>query len=317
MMVDDRLLRDAGCSLAMTASGLARGIHPLVRAAVAEVVRVAECHWAADSVADGAIHEDPRYFAALAKVDGGEFDGIGLGTDFILAAHAELRAGHPDAGQWRRDEIDGAPSPPLIRQFLSDFDAITSDDVGLSQSAVATALANHGLMWLQPFEAATEQVARLHSRACFRRHGLCPDLWPLSRGLRPANEYRAALAVGGGELDRFAAYFIWACSEQASFMSELLDGLLGRLDSFIAVEAGKGRMDGRVIRLIEVAWLRGQVAKSDLPGLLGCTDRHARRLIEPLLASGLVATEGRAAPYHLRFPLQHAGVLFPGLFGGV
>jgi len=145
-------------------------------------------------------------------------------------------------------------------------------------------------------------------------------LWPLSRGLRPVRAYRSALAeADAGRLEDFVAWFIWSCSEQAAFMARLLEpsALLGRLDGFIASEAARGRMDQRAVRLVEVAFLRGAVPKSDAASLLGVTDRHARRLIEPLAESGLLVSDGRASPYRLAFPVGLAGVLFPGLFGGV
>lgn len=61
-------------------------------------------------------------------------------------------------------------------------------------------------------------------------------------------------------------------------------------------------------------YLRGAVPKGELEAILGVSERHARRIVEPLLKRGLLTSESKAAPYTISFPLEASEILFPGLF---
>jgi hypothetical protein len=60
------------------------------------------------------------------------------------------------------------------------------------------------------------------------------------------------------------------------------------------------------------------VPRGDVPGLLGVSDRQARRLVQPLVARGLL-TGAKDAPLRVAFPLGESERVFPLLWapGGV
>jgi hypothetical protein len=154
----------------------------------------------------------------------------------------------------------------------------------------------------------------------------------VSRGLaRTVGRYKEALAradaipqgmtdgrgtLSEGRLCDFIALFIETCRDQVDFMGRLLDpaGFLDRLGTFVRAEAARAALDRRVLLLLERAFMVGEVQKGEVAGLLGVTDRHARRLVEPLVNRGLLVAENKLAPYRLAFPLTEGDLLFPRLF---
>ena len=44
------------------------------------------------------------------------------------------------------------------------------------------------------------------------------------------------------------------------------------------------------------------------------SERHARRIVTPLVERGLLESEGRSAPFTIGFPLEEADLIFPRLF---
>ena len=75
-----------------------------------------------------------------------------------------------------------------------------------------------------------------------------------------------------------------------------------------------GTLDRRLLPLLERAFMIGEVRKDEVPRLLGVTDRHARRLIEPLTSRGFLIADGRISPLRIAFPLSGSELLFPRLF---
>jgi hypothetical protein len=57
----------------------------------------------------------------------------------------------------------------------------------------------------------------------------------------------------------------------------------------------------------------GAFDHADIAAVLDVCERHARRIIQPMLARWLVASDGKAAGYRLVFLLAKADMLFPGL----
>ena len=86
-----------------------------------------------------------------------------------------------------------------------------------------------------------------------------------------------------------------------------------RVREFVAAEAAGNRLDIRVTPALEHAVLFGQVARAALPGLLGVGDRQARRLMQPLVARGLLHG-AKDAPLRIAFPLGESERLFPHLW---
>jgi hypothetical protein len=111
-------------------------------------------------------------------------------------------------------------------------------------------------------------------------------------------------------------YFIDTCADQVTYMGGLLEpsGFLERLRTFVHVEASRKTLDSKAYDLLARIFTEGEITKSAVPGVLGVSERHARRIIEPLLARGLMVSESKFAPYRLAFPLAEVELLFPRLF---
>ena len=65
--------------------------------------------------------------------------------------------------------------------------------------------------------------------------------------------------------------------------------------------------------LLEQAALFGVVPRGDVPGLLGISDRQARRLVQPLVTRGLLAG-AKDALLRVAFPLGESERVFPLLW---
>ena len=344
-------LQDAGCMLAMRAGGLGTMLHPSVRRAVADAVRLADSYYTSviggsrlspvdielgvrgEFSEDGGIRhgqiEAAAYVGVQSLIDGGELDDFGLGTNFVRMLHEQMCASIPDEvcmggthapsrGEWRRSDDGANPPSVLIPGVMRDFDIISDPDgVGLSRAGIAAALAHHGLLWISPFEEGNARIAQLHSRAYLRRKGFATDLWSLARGFAvDVLRYRRMLREADrGRIGEFAEYFIGTCVGQVNFMSTVLEptAMLRRMSAYVESEAADGRFDRRVFKLLRHAFLVGQLPKNEISEILGVTDRHARRLIEPALADGVLQSGTRAEPYRIAFPLALMDHLLPRL----
>ena len=224
-----------------------------------------------------------------------------------------------------------APSPSELPEYLHRFDEAAPERFGRSERLVAIAAAHHRLLWIHPFPDGNGRVARLLSHALLRQSDVGSPLWSVARGLaRHVGTYRATLAraddppqgsqdgrglLSDGRLAEFCRFFLAASLDQVRFMHGLLspDVLGVRVREFVAVEAAGNRLDLRVAPALEHAMLFGEVARAALPGLLGVGDRQARRLMQPLLARGLLHG-AKDAPLRIAFPLGESERLFPHLW---
>lgn len=62
------------------------------------------------------------------------------------------------------------------------------------------------------------------------------------------------------------------------------------------------------------ALMSGEVERGALPGLLGVSDRQARKVTAELLAVGALKSDTQRAPLRLSFPARLASDWMPGLF---
>ncbi len=241
-------------------------------------------------------------------------------------------------GEWRiRDVKVGLHTPvsaELVPSFMGHFDRGYSG-FRPATSIIAAASSHHRLAWIHPFMDGNGRTARLHSHAFLRRAGVGSDLWPVSRGLaRTVERYKAALAradyppqgatdgrgtLSDSGLAAFAEYFIDICMDQVTYMSSLLEpaSFLDRLRLFMQTAASTRGLDIKAHDLLVRMFTEGEAAKSSVAGVLGVSDRHARRIIQPLLARGLVVSGGKFEAYRLAFPLAESELLFPRLFARI
>lgn len=99
-------------------------------------------------------------------------------------------------------------------------------------------------------------------------------------------------------------------------MGSLLEpsGFLDRLRAFVRVGAERGELDAKAYDLLARMFAEGATPKADVATIFGVSDRQARRTIQPLIARGLVISDGKFEPYRLAFPLAESDLLFPRLF---
>ncbi|HWX51529.1 MAG TPA: Fic family protein [Roseomonas sp.] len=296
--------------------------------------------------------EAAAHIAVQAAIDTGELDELGTPSALMVEIHrrfyeqlpaslrfveeretgrrvevrpGELRTGHVQVGHHI------APSPKELSGWLARFDEGAPSRFGRAERPVVVAALHHRLLWIHPFADGNGRTARLLSHALLRRAEVGSALWSVSRGLaRHVEAYKAYLAradappqgaldgrgvLSDGRLADFCRFFMAACLDQVRFMRTLLspEALSDRVREFIAAEATGGRLDPRLAPLLERATLFGEVPRAEVPFLVGTSDRQARRLVQPLVARGLL-TGAKDAPLRIAFPLGETERLFPHLW---
>jgi hypothetical protein len=92
------------------------------------------------------------------------------------------------------------------------------------------------------------------------------------------------------------------------------DRLRARILLWAEEEARAGALPRRAGAILEAILYRGQLSRSEIPGLLAATDRHARRSVASLVERGVLVSEHARAPLRLAFPSALAPRWVPGLF---
>jgi Fic family protein len=284
-------------------------------------------------------------------VDGGALKGRAQDAESIREVHRRFYEHLPDAmlcaqddrgdrsriapGELRtRDVHIGGHlpvSPGAVPRFLAHFEE-SYRALGRIDAILAAAAAHHRLLWIHPFLDGNGRVARLMTHAMLLDALDTGGLWSASRGLaRKAADYKALLArcdlvrrndldgrgsLSQEELARFTRFFLETCIDQVAFMESLVqpDHLRARVVLWAAEEAHIGALPPKAGAILEAILYRGELPRSEVPGLLGVTDRHARRTVAALTRRGVVVSEGARAPLRLAFPAALAPRWMPGLF---
>lgn len=296
--------------------------------------------------------EAAAHIAVQAIIDRGELDSLTQPSALAVELHRLFYERLPDSlrhveetGSGRRIEVrpgmlrEGAvkvgwhlaPDAGELGGWMARFDESAPERFGRAERLVAVAAAHHRLLWIHPFPDGNGRVARLLSHALLRLAGVGSPLWSVARGLaRHVDAYRAYLAradappqdmqdgrglLSDGRLAGFCRFFLASCLDQVRFMAALLapEALAARVREFVAAEAAGGRLDTRVLPLLEKAVLFGAVPRGEVPALVGMGERQARRLVRPLVDRGLLAG-AKDAPLRVAFPLGETERLFPHLW---
>lgn len=285
-------------------------------------------------------------------IDGGGLDGRATTAAGLREVHrrfAELLPedllwiDHPETGERvkvepgalrRRDVRVGRHVPVsagALPRFLGRFETAYA---GLSRlnAIVAAAAAHHRLLWIHPFLDGNGRVARLMSHAMLREALDTGGVWSIARGLaRSESAYKKHLMAcdaerrndldGRGHLSEealavFTAFFLEICLDQVRFMEGLVqpDRLRDRLLLWAEEEARGGRLPEQAGAVLEAVLYRGMLPRGEVAGLLGVSERQARRVSAALIESGIVVSETSRAPLALAFPASLAPRLMPGLF---
>jgi Fic family protein len=227
-----------------------------------------------------------------------------------------------------------APASKKLPEFLKRFAEFYGPMVTQTpQSLVAAAAAHHRLAWIHPFLDGNGRVARLFTHAWFAKAGIDGEgLWTISRGLaRRQTDYRAALAKaderrlsdfdGRGYLSQrflgeFCQFFLRAAVDQTEFMEGLLD--LDRLQARIAGYAGRKEaakeLPRGASRILREIFLRGEIARGEVPRIIGASPRTGQKLVGALLGQRLLISDSPKGRLRLEFPAEAAGHYFPNLY---
>jgi Fic family protein len=286
--------------------------------------------------------EARSHILVQSKIDRGEYDKDGLGCALIRHMHRDFYKNLPDSlrvvyshcqaitaevrpGEWRTNDVRVghhisvayAAVPAFMKHFEEGYDP---KRIWVS------------LVWIHPFTDGNGRVSRLFAHAYLRHFNMGSALWSVSRGLaRRRDDYKALLAradaapqtttdgrgtLSDGRLVEFCAFFLETCIDQVRYMKAIIDpeNLITRTREFVGAEAANGKLDLRLIPLLEQLVARGEVPKSDVPRLLNVSVAHAKRLIAPLRERSLLISAGHTAPWELAFPLSEVERIFPRLF---
>jgi len=222
-------------------------------------------------------------------------------------------------------------SPGALPKFMERFENGYAA-LGRVDRIISAATAHHRLLWIHPFLDGNGRVARLMSYTILRGELDTGGIWSIARGLaRNESYYKKHLAAcdmqrrndldGRGNLSEealagFAQFFLETCIDQVEFMSTLMQPsrLRERILIWTEEEIRSGALMPKSGLVLEAILFRGELARSDVPTILGASDRTARRVTNALLTKGILVSETSKAPLKLAFPASLAYRWMPGLF---
>lgn len=222
-------------------------------------------------------------------------------------------------------------SPGALPRFLERFEHVYGS-LGRTDAILATPAAHHRLTWIHPFLDGNGRVARLMSHAMLLEALDTGGIWSVARGLaRNAVDYKRNQAEcdlprrndldGRGHLSeealaRFARFFLEVCLDQVAFMEGLVEPerLRTRILLWAEEEVRLNALPAKAGSVLEALLYRGELPRGEVGGVLGITDRHARRIVAALMARNVIVSESPRAPLRLAFPAALASRWMPGLF---
>lgn len=222
-------------------------------------------------------------------------------------------------------------SPGAIPRFLKRFEEAYGR-LGTSGIILAAAAAHHRLVWIHPFLDGNGRVARLMSHAMLLDALDTGGVWSIARGLgRNVAAYKSHLAAcdmprrneldGRGNLSEealaaFTKFFLETCLDQVTFMEKLVEPnrLRARIQLWVEEEIRLGALPPKAGNVLEAVLYRGELPRGEVAGLLGTSDRHARRVVSALIERGVLTSESTRAALHIAFPAEIASRWMPGLF---
>jgi len=246
-----------------------------------------------------------------------------------------------EPGKWRslpeQDVAVGQHLPPSsvrVPDFMSHFELrYRQQGLGKGSRILVLPAAHHRLNYIHPFPDGNGRVSRLMSHAMAHTAGIgAHGLWSVSRGLargleRPS-EYKQMMDYadmprqsdldGRGNLSlraltEFTFWFLKVCLDQVTFMSALfeIEALAGRLKKHVAQSE---TLKPESSRLLEEALMRGEYDRGEAGRITGLPERSARRVLNDVVAAGLLASTTPKGPVSLRFPTDSLEILFPRLY---
>jgi Fic family protein len=156
-------------------------------------------------------------------------------------------------------------------------------------------------------------------------------VWSIARGLaRNVDSYKSHLAacdvIRRGDLDgrghlseetlaAFTRFFLTTCLDQVNFMERLMQP--HKLRTRILLWTEEIRLDKLLPKsgaILEAILYRGELPRGETAGIVGTSERQARRVVSALLKRGVLVSDSTRAPLRLTFPAALASRWMPGLF---
>ncbi len=238
-------------------------------------------------------------------------------------------------GQYRANYVQVGRLVPIsagaIPRFMKRFEDYYSKLPKL-ETVMSAAAAHHRLAWIHPFNDGNGRVTRLMSHAMLSNALDTGAIWSISRGLaRNSDRYKSLLAAcdmtrrndldGRGTLSEeslaeFTSFFLRVCIDQVEFMEGLMQPktLQTRIKMWVEEEIRLGNLNQKSGLILEaLLFNRGELGRGEVAGIIGVEDRHARRIVSPLIDAGIISSESTRASLKLSFPAKLAARLMPGL----
>jgi len=224
-----------------------------------------------------------------------------------------------------------AVSPGALPRFLGRFEEVYRH-LKRTDSILGGATAHHRLLWIHPFLDGNGRVARLMSHAMLLESLDTGGVWSVARGLaRNVEAYKRRLADADGprrnDLDgrgslseealaEFARFFLRVCIDQIMFMESLVqpERLRARIVLWAEEEVKLGALPLKSTSILEAVLYRGELPRGDAAGVVGASERHARRIVSALIERGVLTANSARAPLRLVFPATLVPRWMPGLF---
>jgi Fic family protein len=246
-----------------------------------------------------------------------------------------------EPGKWRSlPEHDVAvgqhvpPSSTRVPDFMRHFEQrYHQQGLGKGSRILAMPAAHHRLNYIHPLPDGNGRVSRLMSHAMAHTAGIgAHGLWSVSRGLarglESRSEYKQMMDYadtprqndldGRGNLSlralkEFTLWFLRVCLDQVTFMSGLLEieALAERFKNYVAQSR---TLKPESSRLLEEALMRGEYDRGEAARITGLPERSARRVLNDVVAEGLLASATQKGPVSLRFPTESLEIFFPRLY---
>jgi Fic family protein len=90
-----------------------------------------------------------------------------------------------------------------------------------------------------------------------------------------------------------------------------IEALMGRFKKYVAQSK---TLNPESLRLLEEALMRGEYDRGEAARITGLPERSARRVLNDVVAEGLLASATQKGPVSLRFPTDSLEILFPRLY---
>ncbi len=242
-------------------------------------------------------------------------------------------------GEWRTGDVIVGRHIPVsaeaIDRFMTRFAVgYRLDRLSQIQQAIAVAAAHHRLVWIHPFYDGNGRVARLFSQAMLGEIGIGTSLWSISRGLaRSRADYRAVLAnadlprwndldgrgnLTASGLQAFCEFFLKNCIDQVQFMRSCIEPqqLHGRIAVYLQKEMAATRLLPGSDRAIAAVLHAGELERGRAAAASGYRERQARKVLQGLLATGLLVADTPKGAVRVGFPSRLLERYFPKLFLG-